>query len=89
MNHSPPSSGRLLKPEAICPLPHTFSWQCVQLNKGITSFLPHARRQLHTSAASCPGKGTVVNRQEGGWALESMYMVLREGKFLPQLGINL
>jgi len=67
MNLSPSSSGRLLMPEAIHPLPHTFSWHCAQLNRGITSFLLHGRCQLHTSAASCPEKGPVGNiRQEAG-----------------------
>jgi len=67
MKLSPPSSGRLLMPESIRPLPHTFSWQCAALNTGITSFLLHGRCQLHTSAASCPGKGPAGNiRQEAG-----------------------
>jgi len=67
MNLSPPSSGRLLMPEAIHPLPYTFSWQCAQLNTGITSFLLHGRFQLHTLAASCPKRGPAGNiRQEAG-----------------------
>jgi hypothetical protein len=90
MNLSPSSSGRLLMPEAIHPNPHTFSWHCAQLNTGITLFLLHGRCQLHTSAASCPERGPVKNiRQEAGCVLESIYMTLREGKFLLQLGINL
>jgi len=41
-------------------------------------------------AASCPERGPVKNiRQEAGCVLESIYMTLREGKFLLQLGINL